>query len=196
MNDDDLFPFARRAFGSALVTGASGASMALSFARPAVDETLEMAWRTADEMRRAARQGARTGFKDAIEAGRPTIEAALGTKDLMRRRAMGTLPPQMAERVEAWRSRGIDAEKLAYFASRRAARDLEPALELARARSRSVLAEAVHAFEDVAEVALSTSITFGDELARGDIAPPKRSRGAAAAGKKSSRARKGAKKTL
>jgi hypothetical protein len=195
MTEDDLFPFGRRALGSALMTGASGAGLALSMARPSMDEAVDAAIRAADEFRKAARDGARSGLKSAFEAGRPGLDNALATKDLLRRRALGSLPPQVADRAEAWRQRAIGGEKLAYYGSKRFAHDMEPVFELARDRSRNLLVQAVHAFEDVADVALSATATFGDELARGDLPPPPRPRAKPSGTKRKGRAKKPSKKS-
>jgi hypothetical protein len=195
MTEDDLFPFGRRVLGSALMTGASGASLALSMARPAMDDAVDAAIRAADEFRRAARDGTRNGLKAAFEAGRPGLDSALTAKDQLRRRAIGSLPPQVADRAEAWRRRAIEGEKLAYYGSQRFIRDLEPAYEVARARSKSMLTEAVHAFEDVADVALAATATFGDELARGELPRPQPSKSRRGSATNKARAKKPAKRS-
>jgi len=194
MTDDDLFPFARRALGSAIVTGASGAGLALSFARPAAADALERAYEAATQVRKAARENGREGVRAALDAGRPAIQSAFEAKDRLRRRAVGALPPTLAESVEGWRSQFIEGEKLAYYGGVRLARDLQPAGDLAMARSKSVLAEAVLAFGDVAEVALANSIKFGEELQKGELNIPSSPRPAAKKGRALGGARKSARR--
>lgn len=173
MTDDDLFPMMRRSLGSALVTGASGASIALSFARPAANDALALAYEAAVEARKSAIDGSRAGLRSARAAAAPSLRSALVAKDQLRMRAMGMLPPEAAKAAEGWRERFIEGEKFAYYGSKRLSDSLEPARELARARSKSVLAEAVNAFGEIAEVALATSIKFGEEMQRGEFEPPK-----------------------
>ena len=178
MTEDDLMPLVRRSLGSAIVTGASGASIALSFARPAANDALALAYESAVEARKTALTLGRDNLKAAREASGPTLRGALDAKDQLRRRALANMPPALAGAVDAWRHQLIEGEKLAYFGSRRLASRLEPAREVAWDRSRSVLADAVNAFGEVAEVALATSIKFGEDLQRGDFEPPRPSKGA------------------
>jgi hypothetical protein len=173
MTDDDLFPMMRRSLGSALVTGASGASIALHFARPAANDALVLAYEAAVEARKSALDGTRAGLRSARAGAAPSLHAALQAKDQLRRRAVGMLPPEAAKAAEGWRQRFIEGEKFAYYGSQALSRSLEPARELAMARSRSMLADAVNAFGEVAEVALATSIRFGEEMQRGAFEPPK-----------------------
>jgi hypothetical protein len=172
MSEDDPFPFARRALGSALITGASGASIALTFARPAANDALALAYEAALEARKAAIDGGREGLRSARAAAAPSLRTAFQAKDQLRLRAMGMLPPEVAKAAEAWRERLIEGEKFAYYNSKHFSQALEPTREIAFARSKSVLAEAVTAFGDVAEAALATSLKFGDEMQRCGFHPP------------------------
>jgi hypothetical protein len=173
MSDDDLFPFARRALGSALITGASGASIALNFARPAANDVLALAYEAALEARKSAIDGGREGLRAARAAAAPSMRTAFQAKDQLRLRAMGMLPPEVAKAADAWRERFIDGEKLVYYGSKHLSNSLEPTREIAFARSKSMLAEAVNAFSDVAEAALATSIKFGEDVQRGEFQPPR-----------------------
>jgi hypothetical protein len=173
MTDDDLLPFARRALGSAIVTGSQGASFALEAARPAATDALAMAYEAALEARKAALSSGRDGLRSVREASRPALDAAFEAKRQLRRRAVGQLPPGASQLVEGMRHQRIEAEKLAYNSARRLVKDLEPARELAWAKSQNLLAEAVNAFGDVAQVALATSLKFGEEMQRGDFDPPR-----------------------
>jgi hypothetical protein len=179
MPDSDEFPAARRALGAALVTGASGAGLGLSLARPLVHDGIDAAFVAAKQIRESSLRTARAGLSAAVEGGRPALGAALEAKDRMRRRAVGALPPAVGDALEAWRREFIEGEKALYFGSRRFSEEFEPAFEVARARSRNLLQEAVRAFEDVADVTLATSIKLGEAIQEGELPKPPRRAGAA-----------------
>lgn len=191
---DDEFPFARRTIGAALITGASGAGLALSMARPMVNESIELAYLAAEEVRRASRDGVRTGARAALEAGGPAIKSALEAKDRLRRRAIGSLPPTVGGALEEWRRQFIDGEKAVYFGSLRLADEMQPTFEVARGRSRDLLKDAVKAFEDVADAALATTIKFGEEIQGGEIRPPHGPKPKAAPGSRAAARKKTAKR--
>lgn len=187
MTDDDLFPLFQRSLGSAIITGASGAGMALAMARPMAADALAMAYETALEARKAAIENGREGLRQVRSAGDPAFKTAFEAKNRLRHRAVGMLPPGPAGALDALRHQRIEGEKLAYYASKRLMKDLEPAREMAFAKSQSLLTEAVLAFGDVAEVALATSLKFGEELQRGEFEPPKPKAQAKRTQKKSAR---------
>lgn len=169
MTPTDEFPAARRAFGTAIVTGSMGAGLALSLARPLMHEAIDIAYEAVADMRRASLEGARTGLTAARQRGRPGLQTAMDARDRLRRRAMGTLPPGLGVAAEQMRRQFIEAEKSVYYGSIKYAHDLEPALEVARLRTKNLLVEAVKAFEDVAQVALASSIQFGEDVQTGQI---------------------------
>ena len=163
------FPFARRTMGSAIVTGAMGAEIAMSLSRPLVREAIGTAFDVASDLRKASLETARAGVGSVMRGERPTLKVALDAKDRMRRRAVGMLPPEIGDNVEQARLRFIEGEKALYYGSLRFAGDLEPAFEVASLRSKNLLVDAVRAFEDVADVALATSMRFGEDLQTGDL---------------------------
>ncbi len=169
MTPPDDFPAARRAVGSAIVAGSMGAGLALSLARPMMHEAIDIAYEAVADLRKASLEGARTGLSSAIQAGGPGLKMALDAKDRLRRRALGTLPQGLGVAAEEMRRQFMEAEKSVYYGSIKYAEDLEPALEVARARSKNLLVEAVRAFEDVADVALATSIKFGEDVQTGEL---------------------------
>lgn len=181
MTPPDDFPIARRAVGTAIVTGSMGAGLALSLARPMMHEAIDIAYEAVADLRKASLEGARTGLGSAIQAGGPGLKLAVDAKDRLRRRALGTLPQGLGVAAEEMRRQFIEAEKSIYYGSIKFAEDLEPALEVARVRSKNLLVEAVRAFEDVADVALATSIKFGEDVQTGELS---RAAGVRAAPKK------------
>jgi hypothetical protein len=169
MTPPDEFPIARRAVGTAIVTGSMGAGLAMSLARPMMHEAIDIAYEAVADLRKASLEGARSGLSSARQAGGPGLKSAMDAKDRLRRRALGTLPPGLGAAAEEMRRQFIEAEKSVYYGSIKYAEDLEPALEVARLRTKNLLVEAVRAFEDVADVALATSIKFGEEVQTGEL---------------------------
>jgi len=189
MTPPDDFPIARRAVGTAIVTGSMGAGLALSLARPMMHEAIDIAFEAVADLRKASLEGARTGLGSAVRAGGPGLQSALDAKDRLRRRALGTLPPGLGGAAEEMRRQFIEAEKSVYYGSVKYAEDLEPALEVARLRSKNLLVEAVKAFEDVADVALATSIKFGEDVQAGELRRAAPLRGSTKKAKPSPKAR-------
>jgi len=175
--------FGRRALGAALVAGATGAGLALSFARPMVRDGLEAAAHTSGGLRRASVEVAKGATRAAFDAARPTFESALEAKDRLRRRAVGSLPTGFGGMLEEWRREFIEGEKAVYFGGRQMAGDLRPALDAARARSWAMLESALGTFGDVVDTSLVTMVKMGEGLQ----APQRPKREAPKPGKKRAR---------
>jgi hypothetical protein len=175
MSEETEVPFGRRAIGAAIVSGASGAGLAFSLARPALRDGLETAQMLTDHMRRASADMARGTARAAVESARPTLGAAVDVKDRLRRRALGNLPPAVGGMLEDWRREFIEGEKAVYFGGLRVAGDLKPAVEMAQQRSWALLQSALGTFSDVVDTGLASMVKVGEGLQK-PLAParPKR----------------------
>src|SRR2546428_6446835 len=175
MTEEDEIPLARRAIGAAIVTGAAGAGLVYSVARPILRDGAEAAWSASGELRRAAVEVARGAGRAAVEAARPSLGTALEAKNRLRRRAVGSLPSPVADLVDDWRQQLIEGEKAAYFGTLRVASELKPAFQQAQRRSFELFDTALGALDEVVDTGLAAALKAGNDIGKGDLpAPPKK----------------------
>ncbi|HEX9710136.1 MAG TPA: hypothetical protein VGB42_09255 [Candidatus Thermoplasmatota archaeon] len=159
-------PFVQRAIGSAMVTGAAAASVALAVGRPMVREGIRSACGTSSSVRRSYARAAREVGRAAWESSRPLTETALGAKDRARRRAVGMLPPAIGEAVEGWRHDLIEAEKAVYYGSREALSDVQPRVDRACAVGLELVERAFDAWDDIVDASVAAAATVGEDMQR------------------------------
>ncbi len=156
--------FVPRVLGSALVTGAALASVALSVGRPMVREGIHTVCDTSSSARKSARRAVREVGKAALESSRPLVDKALDTKDRVRRRAVGRLPQGLGAAAEAWRLDLVMAEKAAYYGGRVALSDMEPRVDRACAVGLDLLDSVLDAVDGVVDASVAAAATVGADL--------------------------------
>jgi hypothetical protein len=156
--------FVPRALGSALVTGAALASIALSVGRPVVREGIHAACDTSSSAHKSARRAIREVGKAALESSQPLVDKVLDTKDRVVRRTVGRLPPGLGAAAEAWRLDFIVAEQAAYYGGRVALSDLEPRVDRACAVGLDLVDSVLDAVDGVVDAGVAAAATVGAHL--------------------------------